>query len=121
MMPVSQVVAVSNTPPQAQTSGAVRGGEAAGVTLRSGMAGRYIAPGPVRIKRPHATERDGGTNSMDQVAVVGAGLIGRAWAMVFARAGVPVRLWDKMPGVAEGALALIAERLADLRAAGLVT
>ncbi|MBL6458047.1 3-hydroxyacyl-CoA dehydrogenase [Belnapia sp. T6] len=58
---------------------------------------------------------------MDQVAVVGAGLIGRAWAMVFARAGVPVRLWDKMPGVAEGALALIAERLADLRAAGLVT
>ncbi|SDC30932.1 3-hydroxyacyl-CoA dehydrogenase [Belnapia rosea] len=58
---------------------------------------------------------------MDQVAVVGAGLIGRAWAMVFARAGVPVRLWDKAPGVAEGALGLIAERLADLHAAGLVT
>ncbi|SDB18959.1 3-hydroxyacyl-CoA dehydrogenase [Belnapia rosea] len=58
---------------------------------------------------------------MDQVAVVGAGLIGRAWAMVFARAGVPVRLWDKAPGVAEASLGLIAERLADLHAAGLVT
>jgi 3-hydroxyacyl-CoA dehydrogenase len=58
---------------------------------------------------------------MDKVAVVGAGLIGRAWAMVFARAGVPVALWDKVPGVAEGAMAIIADRLADLRAAGLVT
>ena len=57
---------------------------------------------------------------MDRIAVVGAGLIGRAWAMVFARAGLEVRLWDKVPGVAEAALSLIAERLADLRAAGLV-
>jgi 3-hydroxyacyl-CoA dehydrogenase len=58
---------------------------------------------------------------MEQVAVVGAGLIGRAWAMVFARAGCTVRLWDPAPGVAEAALALIAERLADLSAAGLIT
>jgi hypothetical protein len=29
---------------------------------------------------------------MDKVAVVGAGLIGRAWAMVFARAGLAVSL-----------------------------
>ena len=57
---------------------------------------------------------------MDRIAVVGAGLIGRAWAMVFARAGLPVTLWDKVPGVAEGAMAIIADRLADLRAAGLV-
>ena len=57
---------------------------------------------------------------MDRIAVVGAGLIGRAWAMVFARAGLEVRLWDKVPGVAEAALSLIAERLADMRAAGLV-
>ena len=57
---------------------------------------------------------------MERIAVVGAGLIGRAWAMVFARAGLEVRLWDKMPGVAEQALGLIAERLADLKAAGLV-
>ncbi|MBY0334026.1 MAG: 3-hydroxyacyl-CoA dehydrogenase [Acetobacteraceae bacterium] len=57
---------------------------------------------------------------MDRIAVVGAGLIGRAWSMVFARAGMEVRLWDKAPGIAESAMAVIRERLADLRAAGLV-
>mgnify|MGYP002780426323 CR=1 FL=1 len=57
---------------------------------------------------------------MDRIAVVGAGLIGRAWSMVFARAGLEMRLWDKVPGVAESAMAVIRERLADLRAAGLV-
>jgi L-gulonate 3-dehydrogenase len=58
---------------------------------------------------------------MEKIAIVGAGLIGRAWAMVFARAGLPVTLWDKLPGVAEAALPLIAASLADLHAAGLVT
>jgi 3-hydroxyacyl-CoA dehydrogenase len=57
---------------------------------------------------------------MDRIAVVGAGLIGRAWSMVFARAGMEVRLWDKMPGVAEASMAIIRERLADLKTAGLV-
>jgi 3-hydroxyacyl-CoA dehydrogenase len=57
---------------------------------------------------------------MERVAVVGAGLIGRAWAIVFARAGCSVALWDKLPGVAEAALAQIRARLDDLRAAGLV-
>lgn len=58
---------------------------------------------------------------MDRIAVVGAGLIGRAWSMVFARAGMEVRLWDKLPGVAEGSMAIIRDRLADLKAAGLVS
>jgi len=57
---------------------------------------------------------------MDRIAVVGAGLIGRAWAMVFARAGLSVTLWDKLPGVADGAMGTIRDRLADLKAAGLV-
>jgi 3-hydroxyacyl-CoA dehydrogenase len=57
---------------------------------------------------------------MDRIAIIGAGLIGRAWAMVFARAGLPVAMWDAAPGVAEAALATIRERLADLRAAGLI-
>lgn len=57
---------------------------------------------------------------MERIAVVGAGLIGRAWAMVFARAGLEVRLWDKLPGVAEKAMPLIRERLADQLAAGLI-
>lgn len=58
---------------------------------------------------------------MDRIAVVGAGLIGRAWSIVFARAGMPVRLWDKVPGVAGSAMATIRDRLADLHAAGLVS
>ena len=57
---------------------------------------------------------------MERIAVVGAGLIGRAWAMVFARAGCSVTLWDKLPGVAEAAMEQIRARLEDLRAAGLV-
>ncbi|MCO6416310.1 3-hydroxyacyl-CoA dehydrogenase [Siccirubricoccus sp. KC 17139] len=57
---------------------------------------------------------------MERIAVVGAGLIGRAWSMVFARAGLEVRLWDKVDGVAERAMGLIANSLADLHAAGLV-
>lgn len=31
---------------------------------------------------------------MTTTAIVGAGLIGRAWSVVFARAGLPVRIWD---------------------------
>ncbi|HYZ30875.1 MAG TPA: 3-hydroxyacyl-CoA dehydrogenase [Crenalkalicoccus sp.] len=57
---------------------------------------------------------------MDRIAIVGAGLIGRAWAMVFARAGLPVAIWDPVAGATEAALAVMRERLADLRAAGLV-
>jgi L-gulonate 3-dehydrogenase len=57
---------------------------------------------------------------MERIAVVGAGLIGRAWAMVFARAGCEVRLWDKVEGVAAASLGTIRERLADLKEAGLI-
>ena len=57
---------------------------------------------------------------MERVAGVGAGLIGRAWAIVFARAGCSVALWDKLPGVAGTAMEQIRARLEDLRAAGLV-
>jgi len=57
---------------------------------------------------------------MDRIAVVGAGFIGRAWAIVFARAGLPVAIWDPAPGVTDSSLGTIRERLADLRAAGLI-
>ena len=40
---------------------------------------------------------------MTQVAVVGAGLIGRAWSIVFARAGFDVALWDPYPQQVEAA------------------
>ncbi len=58
---------------------------------------------------------------MTQVAVVGAGLIGRAWSIVFARAGFDVALWDPFPQQTQAALGFIAERLPELREAGLLT
>ncbi len=58
---------------------------------------------------------------MPKVAIVGAGLIGRSWSMVFARAGFEVALYDPAPGAGEAALAFIAERLPELAQLGLVT
>ncbi len=58
---------------------------------------------------------------MEKVAIIGTGLIGRAWAMVFARAGHPVTIYDAAPGAAEKALALIREGLEELREFGLIT
>ena len=57
---------------------------------------------------------------MERIAIIGTGLIGRSWAMVFARAGHPVRIWDAEPRAAAAALDIIAERLGDLAAAGLL-
>lgn len=57
---------------------------------------------------------------MEKVAIIGSGLIGRAWAMVFARAGHSVKLYDAAPGAAEKALALIREGLQELKEFGLI-
>jgi 3-hydroxyacyl-CoA dehydrogenase len=38
---------------------------------------------------------------MSAVACIGTGLVGRAWAVVFARAGHEVRVYDAMPGEVE--------------------
>jgi 3-hydroxyacyl-CoA dehydrogenase len=57
---------------------------------------------------------------MEQIAIIGAGLIGRAWAMVFARAGHSVRIWDPVAGVSDTALRLIGQSLDDLAKAGLI-
>jgi 3-hydroxyacyl-CoA dehydrogenase len=57
---------------------------------------------------------------MTQVAVIGAGLIGRAWSIVFARGGFDVALWDPFPQQVEAALSFINERLPELAEAGLL-
>jgi 3-hydroxyacyl-CoA dehydrogenase len=57
---------------------------------------------------------------MEKIAIIGSGLIGRAWAMVFARAGHPVKLYDAAPGAAASALGLIGEGLRELKAFGLI-
>jgi 3-hydroxyacyl-CoA dehydrogenase len=51
---------------------------------------------------------------MVQVAVIGSGLIGRAWAVSFARAGHAVALWDHVEGVADGAMEPIRQTLDEL-------
>ncbi len=58
---------------------------------------------------------------MAVAGIVGAGLIGRAWAHVFARAGWQVRVWDPSPQSRETAAAAIAQSLHDLARHGLVT
>jgi 3-hydroxyacyl-CoA dehydrogenase len=54
------------------------------------------------------------------IAIVGSGLIGRAWAIVFAGAGCQVALHDAADAVAARAKKLVAEGLRELAAQGLV-
>jgi L-gulonate 3-dehydrogenase len=56
---------------------------------------------------------------MRTVGLVGVGLIGRAWANVFARAGWQVRIWDADSSVAAGAPELIGRSLQDVARHGL--
>lgn len=51
---------------------------------------------------------------MERVALVGGGLIGQAWAIVFARAGHDVMMYDASPVIIEQAETNIASRLDDL-------
>ena len=55
------------------------------------------------------------------IAIIGAGFIGRAWSIVFARAGIQVRLWDPDQAAAAASKDFIAARLPELHAATLIT
>jgi L-gulonate 3-dehydrogenase len=55
-----------------------------------------------------------------KVAIVGAGLVGSGWAIVFARAGFPVALYDAQAGAAALGRGVIAQNLADLKVNGLI-
>jgi len=54
------------------------------------------------------------------ISVVGAGLIGRAWAIVFARAGHPVSLYDANRNALRRSVGALETALSDLEAAGLL-
>ncbi len=56
----------------------------------------------------------------EKTAIVGTGLIGRAWAVAFARGGCRVALWDALPGATTAALELIPGMLDDLAEADLL-
>jgi 3-hydroxyacyl-CoA dehydrogenase len=57
---------------------------------------------------------------MPKVAVVGSGLIGRAWAVVFASHGWRVSLYDVSPGVADAARMQVEHALKELASHDLV-
>lgn len=54
------------------------------------------------------------------VAVIGAGLVGLGWAIVFARSGLEVRIFDGLEDIRSGVFARIGESLADMRQHGLI-
>ena len=51
---------------------------------------------------------------MKRIAIIGAGLIGQAWAVVFARAGYQVRMWDGNAQALPTALKLVAQQIRTL-------
>jgi L-gulonate 3-dehydrogenase len=55
-----------------------------------------------------------------KAAIIGAGLIGRAWAVVFARGGSLVSLYDAEAGKADAALVWVTGALAEMQAHGLI-
>ncbi len=56
----------------------------------------------------------------DKIAIVGSGLVGRAWSIVFARAGYHTTIFDPIDGVALRAFDLIRDSLSDLQTADLL-
>lgn len=54
---------------------------------------------------------------MERVAVVGCGVVGSSWALVFARAGFDVKVWDAVPAAAESAVAFVRKGCEGLPAA----
>lgn len=56
----------------------------------------------------------------DAIGVVGAGLVGSGWAIVFARAGYPTRVFDRSADQRALARDRIATNLHDLEASGLI-
>lgn len=57
---------------------------------------------------------------MPRIAIVGSGLIGRSWAVVFSRAGADVALYDAVDGVAAKARDIVGSDLDELAAQGVV-
>lgn len=55
-----------------------------------------------------------------KIAVIGAGLIGQAWAIVFARGGCDVQLWDGDQDALARAMGLIAGQMQQLESKGLL-
>jgi len=59
--------------------------------------------------------------AMGKIALVGLGLVGRAWAVSFARAGHEVAIWDERPEAIDHALAFVNKVLPELDAGDLLS
>ncbi|XP_072253553.1 lambda-crystallin homolog [Leuresthes tenuis] len=57
------------------------------------------------------------TSDCKSITVIGSGLIGRSWAMVFISGGFSVRIYDNQPGQAANAIAEIRKQLEELEEA----
>ncbi|MCX8279001.1 3-hydroxyacyl-CoA dehydrogenase [Phyllobacterium sp. 0TCS1.6C] len=57
--------------------------------------------------------------AINNVAIVGAGLVGQGWAIVFARAGMQVSIYDERQNAKAGIFSQVENVLADLVEAGL--
>src|SRR6202521_940577 len=75
---------------------------------------------PPCVKISTCAGRSSGCEMKTNAAMIGGGLIGRAWAMVFARAGWQVRLFDSVPAQRIAAHDYMAASLAEQQAYGLV-
>ncbi|MET1025564.1 MAG: 3-hydroxyacyl-CoA dehydrogenase [Dongiaceae bacterium] len=56
---------------------------------------------------------------MSRIAVVGCGVVGSSWSLVFARAGLDVAVYDQSASAVDAALAFVKSALGDLAAQGL--
>jgi L-gulonate 3-dehydrogenase len=60
------------------------------------------------------------TTMNERIGIVGAGLIGSAWAIVFARAGCRVAIHDQMPQALAACQKLLSDNVSDLARHGLI-
>ncbi|WP_327063302.1 3-hydroxyacyl-CoA dehydrogenase [Herbaspirillum hiltneri] len=74
----------------------------------------------ISVSNIHSTSIQGDTMN-EKIAVIGAGLIGRAWAIVFARAGCSVAIYDAVPEALSACTKLLHDNISDLARHGLIT
>jgi len=61
-----------------------------------------------------------GTHLKSKITLIGAGLVGRGWGIVFAKAGYEVTLYDISDSILEKALEEIKQNLTDMKGMGLL-
>jgi len=59
-------------------------------------------------------------NHVKRVTVIGGGIVGRSWAIVFSRGGYEVNLYEAIPEVAQSALIWVSDTAKDLEKYGLL-